>query len=96
MKLPSVVQTFKNQLRSVVPVVPEKEPPPCILSTQPACLALAMTLLAQNESQVSTSEGHTRRFVASGLIIDGGLRVGAQYFETDCLFSQGRQRTTHT
>jgi len=59
MKLPSVIQTFKKQLRSAVPVIPEKEPPPCVLSTQPACLALAMTLLAQTEPQGSHSEGHT-------------------------------------
>jgi len=59
MKLPSVVQAFQNQLRSVVPIIPEKEPPPCVLSTQPACLALAMTLLAQFDTLASASESHT-------------------------------------
>jgi hypothetical protein len=63
MKLPSVVQAFKNQLREVVPAIPEKVPPPCLLSTQPACLALAMTLFAQSENHGSTTEPHTRLII---------------------------------
>ena len=63
MKLPSVVQSFKNQLREVVPSIPEKVPPPCLLSTQPACLALAMTLFAQSANNGSTTESHTRLII---------------------------------
>ena len=63
MKLPLVVQAFKNQLREVVPAIPEKEPPPCLLSTQPACLALAMSLFAPFETQASTGENHTRLII---------------------------------
>jgi len=59
MKLPLVVRAFQKQLRSVVPVIPEKVPPPCVISTQPACLALAMTLLAQFDTQSSATESHT-------------------------------------
>ncbi len=60
MKLPTVVQAFKNQLRAVEPVIPEKAPPPCVLSTQPGCLALAMSLLAQSDAQTSETEPQTR------------------------------------
>ena len=63
MKLPSVVQTFRNQLHSVVPTIPEKDPPPCLLSTQPGCLALAMALLAPFEPQTSATESHTRLII---------------------------------
>ena len=60
MKLPTVVQSFKNQLRTVVPTIPEKEPPPCLISTQPGCLALGMALLAQFEASTSATEPQTR------------------------------------
>ena len=60
MKLPSVVQSFKNQLRTVVATIPENEPPPCVLSTQPGCLALGMALLAQLDAQPKTTEPQTR------------------------------------
>ena len=63
MKLPSVVQAFKNQLRTVVPAIPEKASPPCLLSTQPGCLALAMALLAQSEAQTSAAEPQTRLII---------------------------------
>ena len=63
MKFPSVVHIFKNQLRDVVPAIPEKMPPPCLLSTQPACLALAMTLFPQSENNGSTAEPHTRLII---------------------------------
>jgi len=63
MKFPAVVQTFTNQLRPVVPTIPENAPPPCMLSTQPGCLALAMALLSQSESQTSTDEPHTRLII---------------------------------
>jgi transcription-repair coupling factor (superfamily II helicase) len=63
MKLPSVVQVFENQLHEVVPSIPEKVPPPCLLSTQPACLALAMTLFAQSEDLSPTAEPHTRLII---------------------------------
>ena len=63
MKLPSVVQAFKNQLRTVVPAIPEKASPPCLLSTQPGCLALAMALLAQSEAQNSAAEPQTRLII---------------------------------
>jgi transcription-repair coupling factor (superfamily II helicase) len=63
MKLPSVVQAFKNQLRTVVPTIPEKSPPPCLLSTQPGCLALAMTLLAQSDTKTSPAESQTRLII---------------------------------
>ncbi|MEX2492627.1 MAG: transcription-repair coupling factor [Nitrospirales bacterium] len=63
MKLPPVVQAFKNQLREVVPAIPENVPPPCLLSTQPACLALAMTFFAQSENKGSTSETQTRLII---------------------------------
>ena len=64
MKLPPVVQAFKNQLRSVVPTIPEKAPPPCLLSTQPACLALAMVLLAQSEEANANLAPQTRLIIA--------------------------------
>ena len=63
MTLPSVVQAFKNQLRAVMPTISEKAPPPCLLSTQPGCLALAMALLAQPEKQTSTTESQTRLII---------------------------------
>ncbi|MGV7227223.1 MAG: transcription-repair coupling factor [Nitrospirales bacterium] len=63
MKLPSVVQVFKNQLHEVVPSIPEKVPPPCLLSTQPACLALAMTLFTQSEDRRPTAEPHTHLII---------------------------------
>lgn len=63
MKLPPVVQAFKNQLREVVPAIPENVPPPCLLSTQPACLALAMTFFAQSENKGATTETQTRLII---------------------------------
>ena len=60
MKLPSVVQTFTNQLCTIRPSIPDNEPPPCLLSTQPACLALAMALLTQSANQSGASESQTR------------------------------------
>ncbi len=63
MKLPSVIQAFKNQLLTVVPTIPEKAPPPCLLSTQPGCLALAMALLAQSEDKDSAVEPQTRLII---------------------------------
>ncbi len=63
MKLPAVVQAFKNQLREVVPGIPETVPPPCLLSTQPACLALAMTLFAQSANKGPTTESQTRLII---------------------------------
>ena len=63
MKLPSVIQAFKNQLREVVPTIPEKSAPPCLLSTQPGCLALAMTLFAQSETKRPSTESQTRLII---------------------------------
>lgn len=63
MKLPPVVQAFKNQLREVVPAIPENVTPPCLLSTQPACLALAMTFFAQSENKGARTEIQTRLII---------------------------------
>lgn len=63
MKLPPVVQAFKNQLREVVPAIPENVPPPCLLSTQPACLALAMTFFAQSQNKGARTEIQTRLII---------------------------------
>ena len=59
MKLPLVVQTFKNQLRALQPTIPETAAPPCVLSTQPGCLALAMALSAQLDVHLSATEPQT-------------------------------------
>ena len=63
MTLPSVVQTFNNQLRTVVPTIPEQSPPPCVLSTQPGSLALAMTLLTQSDSKPTAIDSQTRLII---------------------------------
>ncbi len=63
MKLPSVVQALQNQLRTVVPAIPDNEPPPCLLSTQPACLALAMALLPHGEAKTPAIGTHTRLII---------------------------------
>ena len=65
MKLPFVVQTFKNQLQAIQQTIPETAPPPCVLSTQPSCLALAMTLSAQLDVQQSVAEPQTRLILTS-------------------------------
>ena len=59
MNVPSVLQRFSNQFHTIAASVPEKEPPPCLLSTQPACLALAMTLFTCPGKRPSAPEGQT-------------------------------------
>ncbi|MEJ2229755.1 MAG: hypothetical protein P8X46_01050 [Nitrospirales bacterium] len=61
--IPSVLQHFSTQLRAIVPSIPETNPPPCLLSTQPACLALAMTLLTLSEKKAAGSEGQTHLII---------------------------------
>jgi transcription-repair coupling factor (superfamily II helicase) len=59
----SVLQQFSNQLRGIVPSIPEHQSPPCLLSTQPACLALAMTLFTLPEKKAADSETHTHLMI---------------------------------
>ncbi len=63
MKLPAVIQAFRNRLRSVEAIIPEKAPPPCLLSTQPGCLTLAMALLGQSDAKTSEGESETRLII---------------------------------
>ena len=63
MNVPSVLQHFLNQLRAVVPSIPENNPPPCLLSTQPACLALAMTLFSLSGKKAAGSEGQSHLII---------------------------------
>ncbi|MGD9852046.1 MAG: transcription-repair coupling factor [Nitrospirales bacterium] len=59
MSIPSAFHLFANHLRAVEPTA---ERPPCLLSTQPGCLALAMTLLMQHEGP--PSNGQTQLLIA--------------------------------
>ncbi len=63
MNVPSVFHHFANQLRTVVPAIPEQSPPPCLLSTQQACLALAMTLFSLPEKKTAGTEGQTHLII---------------------------------
>ncbi len=59
MTLPSMVNRFRHLIHEVVPSIPEKNPPPCLLSTQPACLALTMSLLTHNAAPESSGKSQT-------------------------------------
>lgn len=63
MNIPFVFNHFANQLRTVVPAIPERTPPPCLLSTQQACLALAMTLFTLPEKTMAGTEGQTHLII---------------------------------
>lgn len=54
MTIPSALHLFADRLRAITP---SADRPPCLLSTQPGCLALAMTLLMQEEK--SSVKGRT-------------------------------------
>jgi len=53
--MPSALQLFANRLRMVTP---SAERPPGLLSTQPGCLALAMSLLMQGEASSTKGQTH--------------------------------------
>ncbi|MDR4493294.1 MAG: transcription-repair coupling factor [Nitrospirales bacterium] len=55
MSIPSALHSFANHLRAIEPTA---ERPPCLLSTQPGCLALAMTLLMQEDHPAAKGQTH--------------------------------------
>ena len=63
MNVPSVFHHFAHQLRTVVPAIPEQTPPPCLLSTQQACLALAMTLFTLPEKTTAGPDSQTHLII---------------------------------
>ena len=63
MNVPSVFHHFANQLRAVVPAIPEQTSPPCLLSTQQACLALAMTLFTLPEKKAAGPDSQTHLII---------------------------------
>ncbi|MCA9468104.1 MAG: hypothetical protein KC643_22040, partial [Nitrospira sp.] len=58
MSIPSALHPLANHLRAV-PTSADR--PPCLLSTQPGCLALAMTLLIH--SKTPPASGRTQLIV---------------------------------
>ncbi len=63
MNVPSVFHHFAHQLRTVVPAIPEQTPPPCLLSTQQACLALALTLFTLPEKKTAGTDSQTHLII---------------------------------
>ena len=55
MSIPSAFHLFAQHLRVVAPATDQ---PPCLLSTQPGCLALAMTILMQGKTRPAQQQTH--------------------------------------